>query len=117
MRPARTFTDFIHAQVEKSDPHRININKFRSREIAAAAGVATPQLYRAYETLGEVDFAALPDRFVLKPSNRCSRRGVHLLQRVELGFYDLLSRSNLNVVPENAMHMIDAARSVARHPQ
>lgn len=96
MRRASTFTDFIHAQVEKSDPHAIEFDKFRSREIAAASGIATPQLYATYSSPRKVDFAALPDRFVLKPTNRCSKVGVHLLQRADGGYYELFSRSHLS---------------------
>jgi hypothetical protein len=97
-REARTFRDFIHAQVEYSDPKRINIDKHQSRAIAKACGIPTASLLAQWDRPAGFNPKDLPERFVLKPTNRCSRRGVHLLRRQSDDlFFEFLKGKSMSI--------------------
>ncbi|WBU59436.1 ATP-grasp fold amidoligase family protein [Paracoccus albus] len=96
MRVVERFTDFIQAHIEKTDSHRISIDKEETRRIAAAAGARLPQLYQLARSPNEVDFANLPNAFVIKPTHLCSKKGVFVLFRVRDRFLDLFSMKLLS---------------------
>jgi len=92
LRPARGFTDFIHAHVEKTDPNRRVIEKPTTRRSGAAAGVALPAPFGPYDSVDAVDLAHLPDRFVLKPVHLAAWQEVYLLtRRGRDSYHDLMS--------------------------
>lgn len=94
--PAVRFTDFVQAQVEKTDPYRVFIDKLTTRRIGAAVGIQLPTIYGLYDSVEAVKLADLPDRFVLKPVHLSSRQGVYLLCRKGPDrFHDLMSRRDL----------------------
>lgn len=61
--------------------------KLDGREFAERLGVRVPDLLAGPAPITELDFAALPDHFVLKPTGGHSSRGVFLLHRVGLDAY------------------------------
>lgn len=61
--------------------------KASARAFAASIGMDQPRLLAMGASIDEVDFAALPDRFVVKPDGLHSGHGVHLLTRVGDGRY------------------------------
>jgi hypothetical protein len=95
-RPARTFTDFVHARRTKRDPFRPPDDKLWARQIAEACGVAVPVLHGLYPAPGAVPFAELPRRFALKPTSLTDRRGVFLLERRRGRYFDRISRERLS---------------------
>lgn len=52
------------------------------RTFADSIGVAQPELLATGPSIDDIDFAALPDRFVIKPDGLHSGQGVHLLTRI-----------------------------------
>jgi hypothetical protein len=67
-------------------------NKLKDREVAAAVGLRTAQLFATYDRPEAIDLTALPDRFVLKATNMSAMRGVYLVVRWGSQYYDLHSR-------------------------
>lgn len=61
--------------------------KSSARAFAESIGMDQPRLLAMAKSIDEVDFAALPDRFVVKPDGLHSGHGVHLLTRVGEGRY------------------------------
>jgi hypothetical protein len=90
-RPARTFTEFVHARRTNRDPFRPPDNKLWARKVAEACGVGLPELYGVFGSPAEIPFADLPERVVLKPTSLTDRRGVFLLERREAGYFDRIS--------------------------
>lgn len=74
MRPARTFTDFVHTRRTSRDRFRPSGGKQWVRDAARTCGVALPKLYGRFDTPAAVSFADLPDRFVLKPTDLFGRK-------------------------------------------
>lgn len=54
---------------------------------ARTVGVSVPEIYLDRVAVGSIDFAALPDRVVLKPVRGAASRGVFLLQAIRPGVY------------------------------
>jgi hypothetical protein len=79
-REARRFTEFIHGPRMRGVDTYV-ANKERARRVALACGVRVPELLASFAGPQSVSLSSLPDRFVLKPVNLSSRRGVHLLTR------------------------------------
>src|SRR5690606_31940693 len=71
-------------------------NKLQVREKLLALGAPVAELYATYDVASQIDLAALPDEFVLKPHNLWSKTGVFVLQRLGGGVYwDAMSQSEL----------------------
>ncbi len=96
MRTVERFTDFIQAHVEKTDPHRIFIDKETTRRIATAAGAALPEIYQLVKHASDLDFSTLPDAFVIKPTHFASKKGVYVLFRIRDKFLDLFTHRILS---------------------
>jgi len=61
-------------------------HKLAAQELVRSLGVRTPQVYRRWESLDEVDLTGLPDELVLKSVGGASSRGVLPLRREGSGF-------------------------------
>jgi hypothetical protein len=97
-RRAKTFTEFVHARVLRTDPTPFSIDKMQVREIAERCGVRVPRLLAVFDTVADVDLQGLPGSFALKPTNMDSGRGVFILDRDPkgAGFWDRLRREHLS---------------------
>ncbi|PFG38845.1 teichuronopeptide biosynthesis TupA-like protein [Georgenia soli] len=62
---------------------------------ARSFGVRTPRLLAVHEHVREIDWSALPDRFVLKPTRGASSAGVLLLTRRGGDWLDLVTGRDL----------------------
>lgn len=60
-----------------------NLNKFSVRELAQRAGVKVPEIYGQWDSLDDVDWASLPEAFVLKTFTGYGKHGVVPLIRNE----------------------------------
>lgn len=78
--PAR-WTEYAHLRFTRRDPLKPVIDKVRTAELIRDNGLRGPQVYGVFERVEDIDFAALPDRFVLKPTGLNGKRGVMLLER------------------------------------
>jgi hypothetical protein len=114
-RPARTFTDFVHARRTRRDRFRPPDDKLWARQIAEACGVAVPALHGLYPSPGAVPFAELPKRFALKPTSLTDRQGVFLLERRGGGYFDRITRETLPA-PEVAARLEALFETVPRRP-
>lgn len=103
------FSEFIHARRTGRDQFRLPNDKLWDRAAAERCGIALPALYGVFPAPVEIDFAALPERFVLKPISLSSGRGVLLLERSLDGRYldavsgELLSQESIVSVLEAAL--------------
>jgi hypothetical protein len=94
-RLARRFTEICYSpQLQVQDTYRPT--KENARAVAEACGVNSPLLYAEFRDTRDINFSALPDRFVLKPNNLASARGVHLLVKRGDMYFDLMSRKVLS---------------------
>lgn len=80
-RRAETFTEYIHAHVEGTDPNRLFVDKLESRRIALACDLSVPGPLGEFEDPDDIPFKKMPNAFVLKPLGLDSKKGVQLLQR------------------------------------
>lgn len=67
-------------------PRRNLFDKLHNYELARSLGVATPQILGTWATVEEIEWDALPDRFVLKSNGGSTGRGVLPLERRGTGF-------------------------------
>lgn len=81
LRAPIRWTEYAHLRFTRRDPDKPDLNKERTAELIARLGVKGPKVYGLFERIEDVDFAALPDRFVLKPTELSGKRGVMLLER------------------------------------
>ena len=65
-------------------------SKLDGYRFAASHGIPTPRQIAIYQSAGDIDWALLPDSFVLKAIQGTSARGVMLLERHDEGYIDLL---------------------------
>ena len=74
--------------------HRQRVWAFNSKaaglRLASDLGVATPELIADPLPLDEIDWEALPERFVLKPLEGAASRAIFLLRRTSTGYRDLM---------------------------
>lgn len=81
LRPPLRWTEFAHLRFTGRDPLKPRLDKERTAALIAELGVRGPRTHGVFERIEDVDFAALPDTFVLKPTELNGRRGVMLLSR------------------------------------
>lgn len=81
LRPPTRWTEYAHLRFTKRDPLKPAIDKVRTAELIRDNGLRGPEVYGVHERVEDIDFAALPDRFVLKPTGLNGKRGVMLLER------------------------------------
>lgn len=67
-------------------PRRNLFDKLHNYELARSLGVATPQVLGTWATAGQIEWDALPERFVLKSNGGSTGRGVLPLERRGPGF-------------------------------
>ena len=82
MRPPIRWTEFVHLRFTNRDPDKPQLDKQRTAALIAELGVRGPKTYGVFDSVEAIDFAALPDRFVLKPVELNGGRGVMLLERL-----------------------------------
>ncbi len=71
------------------------VEKSAARAFCETLGVDTPKVCVVKPSANEIDFGALPDRFVIKPDGFSNDHGVHLLKRLPNGnFLDALPEMN-----------------------
>lgn len=94
-RDPRTYTDFLHQIRERNVPRsrfdsdevwrccrywqRSLSNKWNAREFAERHGLRVPELYWHGRNLSRLDFNALPECFVIRPTFGHSRQGVFVI--------------------------------------
>lgn len=81
LRPPARWTEFAHLRFTGRDPYKPRLNKERTAALIEELGVKGPKVHGVFERVEDIDFAALPDRFVLKPTALNGKRGVMLLDR------------------------------------
>lgn len=74
------FSDFIRAHIEKSDSHRIFIDKFKTKEIARNGDLKIPDVFSIFNKIDDICFDFLPNRFALKLPNLAAKKGIYLLE-------------------------------------
>ena len=84
-------TDELRPNKDVRPPRFGLAHKVRGREIAVAHGVAVPQLLAEWNSLAEVDFSDLPERFVFKSVGGAASAGVYPLTRVARNRFRLLT--------------------------
>lgn len=68
-------------------------DKMAGYRLARSLGLEVPETYERSVKIGDLDFASVPDRFVIKPHNGASNRGVFLLERTKTDTYrDLMDQ-------------------------
>lgn len=99
LRPPLRWSEFVHMRHTGRDPHKPRIDKTRTLELIAENGLRGPESYGVFDRIEDIDFAALPESFVLKPSELNGNRGVMLLYRIAggLGYWDSMQRRRLTV--------------------
>ena len=119
LRPPVRWTEYAHLRFTGRDPYKPRINKARTAELIETLGLNGPKVHGVYARAADIDFAALPNRFVLKPTELSGKRGVMLLKRLNprRGLAQrLLGRLGLaGPAPEPAYHdaMLDRRLTVA----
>lgn len=108
-RPAKKFTDFIHAIVTRVYSFRYVNQKLKDKNLALSCGMSTPDTLKIFQDVSEICLSDLPDRFVLKPKNMASKRGVMLLTRKEKGFVDLFQKDQGTMNEEEIKALLTAA--------
>jgi hypothetical protein len=91
MRDVARFTDFIQAHIEKTDEHRIFIDKETTKKIADESHVEIPECYQIVKEVKDIKFDILPDCFIIKPTHLSSKKGVYALFRIQDKFFELFS--------------------------
>lgn len=81
LRAPIRWTEYAHLRFTNRDPDKPDLNKERTAELIARLGVRGPKVYGVFSRIQDIDFDALPDRFVLKPTGLSGKRGVMLLER------------------------------------
>lgn len=81
LRPPLRWTEYAHLRFTRRDPLKPVIDKVRTAELIRDNGLRGPQVYGVHDRVEDIDFAALPERFVLKPTGLNGKRGVMLLER------------------------------------
>ncbi len=82
LRAPERWTEFAHLRFTGRDPYKPRINKARTAELIETLGLNGPKVHGVYPRVADIDFAALPSRFVLKPTELSGKRGVMLLRRL-----------------------------------
>lgn len=101
LRPPLRWTEYAHLRFTRRDPLKPVIDKVRTAALIRDNGLRGPEVYGVFERVEDVDFAALPDRFVLKPTGLNGKRGVMLLERRRRGLLARLAdRLRGRSVPE-----------------
>ena len=93
-------TVMLREHHETPDPLWAINDKLGGYEFAARLGVDHPEVLGSYTSTREIDFAALPDRFVLKTRILSTNRGVKALVRLSGGAYHDLLRDRVWSVSE-----------------
>jgi hypothetical protein len=68
LRPPVRWTEYAHLRFTGRDPDKPRLNKERTAELIERLGVRGPKVHGFFERVEDVDFDALPERFVLKPT-------------------------------------------------
>ncbi|OAE40673.1 ATP-grasp fold amidoligase family protein [Agrobacterium tumefaciens] len=89
---SKTFTDFIQAHVEKSDPHRLFLNKTDIKKILQECDVPAPAVFQEAENVFGLTVKELPSRFVLKATDFSSKKGVFPLYGIGSKYIDLFTK-------------------------
>ncbi len=104
-------SEFIHARMTGRDPHKPRIDKVVTARLIAENGLRGPKTYGVYDRIEDLDLDALPEVFVLKPTELNGKRGVMLLRRLPggQGFWDGMQNRHLT-----AEQVVDEQRTWAR---
>ncbi len=78
-RPA--FTDFLHRRINGREQHTPWMSKPRMISFAQEHGFGVPKTFAVLSKAADLDFSRYPERFVVKPSDLWSTKGVMLLQK------------------------------------
>jgi len=90
LRSAARWTEYAHLRFTGRDPDKPRLDKTRTAALIESLGVRGPKVHGFFERIEDVDFDALPDRFVLKPTELNGGRGVMLLERLRPPLWDRL---------------------------
>lgn len=106
LRAPERWTEFAHLRFTGRDPYKPRINKARTAELIETLGLNGPKVHGVYARAADIDFAALPNRFVLKPTELSGKRGVMLLRRLHprRSLAGLLRRFSRSPAPEPAYY-------------
>ena len=104
MKKAALFTEFIQAQVEKSDANWIFIDKIKTRMILNECRAPSSKIYQDVPSPSDVSFENLPGSFVLKATNFASKKGIYPLIKLEndylLNLFDKKISNKNNIIEE-----------------
>ncbi|WP_427384139.1 ATP-grasp fold amidoligase family protein [Janibacter sp. G56] len=80
-------------------PRRAFMHMLKAYQFAQSHGVAVPEIHGVWARLEDIDWDALPDRFVLKSVKGFSSQGVYPLQRIPGGF-EVIGKAGLRTPPD-----------------
>jgi hypothetical protein len=89
------FMSYLRDRHNGREPNTPWMSKTKMSEFAAKLGLRVPKTLAAYDNAEELFFDGLPDRFVVKPTEWWSMRGVMLLTRDGDKFYDRMRKRTL----------------------
>jgi hypothetical protein len=89
------FMSYLRDRHNGREPNTPWMSKTKMSEFAAKLGLRVPKTLAAYDNAEELSFDGLPDRFVIKPTEWWSMRGVMVLVRDGDRFYDRLHKLSL----------------------
>lgn len=97
LRAPVLLSEFLHLRMTGRDPNKPKLDKVRTAQLIAETGLRGPETYRVFQRAEDIDLDALPEVFVLKPTELNGKRGVMLLHRIAsgLGYWDNMQMRRL----------------------